>query len=268
MHSNVAQQLTEFFDFVIVGIIIALIFDFFRAYRKYKKVSNKSVVVQDIVFFLIVSIIIVFSIVYILDSNIRLFIFIAIFLGILIYISIFSKYFLKIYDIIIKLFFDTISFVFLPIKLNLQIISSTFKIFKKYIKKCCKMFFYMVFFLCSKFNFNLFSRIKVFFNKRGLFKMGVKSSKNRRGKMRISLLIPILFIGYCAYTLFDQQIQLNKYNSQISMYEKEIESKNELISYYNEQKNNVNSDEYIEEVARESLGLVKPYEKIFIDANK
>ena len=70
--------------------------------------------------------------------------------------------------------------------------------------------------------------------------MGVKSNKNKRGKMRISLLIPILFIGYCAYTLFDQQIQINKYNSQISMYEKEIESKNELISYYNEQKNNVN----------------------------
>ena len=98
--------------------------------------------------------------------------------------------------------------------------------------------------------------------------MNVKSNKNRRGKMRISLIIPILFIGYCVYTLFDQQIQINKYNSQISMYEKEIESKNELISYYNEQKNNVNSDEYIEEVARESLGLVKPYEKIFIDANK
>ena len=95
-----------------------------------------------------------------------------------------------------------------------------------------------------------------------------KSSKNRKGKMRISILIPILFIGYCGYTLFDQQLQINKYNSQISMYEKEIESKNELITYYNDQKNNINSDEYIEEVTRESLGLVKPYEKIFIDANK
>ena len=268
MHSNVVEQLTEFFDFVIIGIVIALIFDFFRAYRKYKKVSNNGLIFQDILFFSIVSIIIIFSIIYILDSNMRLFIFLAVIIGILIYISIFSKYFLKIYDTIIKLFFDTISFIFLPIRLNLQIIFIVLNFFKKYIKKCCKMFLYMISFLCSKLKFNLFSRIKSFFDKRGLLKMGVKSNKNKRGKMRISLFIPILFIGYCAYTLFDQQIQINKYNSQISMYEKEIESKNELISYYNEQKNNVNSDEYIEEVARESLGLVKPYEKIFIDANK
>lgn len=268
MQSNVMQQLIEFFDFIIIGIIIALIFDFFRAYRKYKKVSNSTVMFQDILFFSIVSIVIIFSIIYILDSNIRLFIFVAVILGILIYISIFSKYFLKIYDIILKLFFDTISFIFLPIKLNLQIILIVFNFFKKYIKKCCKMFFNMISFLCSKFKFNLFSRIKAFFNKRGLLKMKNKSNKSRRGKMRISILIPILFIGYCVYILFDQQIQINKYNSQISMYEKEIESKNELISYYTEQKDNINSDEYIEEVARESLGLVKPYEKIFIDANK
>ena len=115
MQSNVMQQLIEFFDFIIIGIIIATIFDFFRAYRKYKKVSNSSVIFQDILFFCIVSIIIIFSFVYILDSNIRLFIFIAILLGILIYISIFSKYFLKTYDIILKLFFDIISFIFLPI---------------------------------------------------------------------------------------------------------------------------------------------------------
>lgn len=268
MQSNVMQQLIEFFDFIIIGIIIATIFDFFRAYRKYKKVSNSGVVFQDILFFSIVSIIIIFSFVYILDSNIRLFIFIAILLGILIYISIFSKYFLKTYDIILKLFFDIISFIFLPIKLNLQIFLNILNFLKKYIIKCCKLFFYMVSFLCNKFKLNLFSIKKAFFSKRGLLKMKNKSSKNRKGKMRISILIPILFIGYCGYTLFDQQLQINKYNSQISMYEKEIESKNELITYYNDQKNNINSDEYIEEVARESLGLVKPYEKIFIDANK
>ena len=75
--------------------------------------------------------------------------------------------------------------------------------------------------------------------------MSVKSNKNRRGKMKVSILIPVLFIGYCVYILCDQQIQINKYNSQISMYEKEIESKNELISYYTEQKDNINSDEYM-----------------------
>lgn len=268
MHSNVGQQLFEFFEFVIIGIIIALIFDFFRAYRKYKKVSNKNVIFQDILFFSIVSIIIIFSIIYILDSNIRLYIFMAVIIGILIYISIFSKYFLKIYDVIIKLFFGTISFIFIPLEFIRQIIYQIFKFLRKNIKKCCKKIFYMVFCVCKKLKIDLFSKIKVFFDKRGLMKMSVKSSKKRKGKMRISMLIIIVLVGYCGYTLFNQQIQINKYNSQISMYEKEIESKNELINYYNKQKSNVNSDEYIEEVARESLGLVKPYEKIFIDASK
>ena len=34
-----------------------------------------------------------------------------------------------------------------------------------------------------------------------------------------------------------------------------------------ETKKNINSDEYIEEVAREKLGLVMPYEIIFVDAS-
>ena len=38
--------------------------------------------------------------------------------------------------------------------------------------------------------------------------------------------------------------------------------------YYKSKKTNIETDEYIEEVAREDLGYVKPYEKIFVDANK
>ena len=268
MQNNVVPQLIEFFQFVAIGIVIALIFDFFRAYRKYKKVSNKGIILQDILFFSIVSVIIIFSIIYILDSNIRLYILLAVLVGILSYISILSKFFLKIYSFIISAFFDTISFIFLPIKLNLQIILKIYNFFKKIFKKCCKKFFYVISCLCNKLNKSLFVKLKMFFNRRGLLKMKVKSNKKRKGKMRISLSLVVAFVGYCSYTILNQQIQINKYDSQISMYEKEIESKNELISYYNEQKNNVNSDEYIESVARESLGLVKPYEKIFVDANK
>jgi cell division protein FtsB len=98
--------------------------------------------------------------------------------------------------------------------------------------------------------------------------MKKKDGRGRSGKLKMSILIPLIFIGYCCYTLFEQQMQINKYDSQIKLYGTEIEEKNELIDYYNNQKDNVDSDEYIEKVARESLGLVKPYEKIFIDANK
>ena len=54
----------------------------------------------------------------------------------------------------------------------------------------------------------------------------------------------------------------------IDMYESDIENKNKLVEYYDSQKSVINTDEYIEKVARDTLGYVKPYEKVFIDANK
>ena len=78
----------------------------------------------------------------------------------------------------------------------------------------------------------------------------------------------IAFVVYFAYTFFDQQVKINRYNSQIEMYNQEIEAKQNLVEYYNTQSENITSDEYIESVARERLGLVKPYETIYVDANK
>ena len=92
--------------------------------------------------------------------------------------------------------------------------------------------------------------------------------KKKRKNINIVHIVSIVFIAYFGFTFFNQQLKLNKYNSQIEMYEKEIESKHNLVEYYNNKKENITTDEYIESVAREKLGLVKPYEKVFIDANK
>lgn len=95
------------------------------------------------------------------------------------------------------------------------------------------------------------------------------NSKNKRRK-KISLfnLVVFGFFVYFAYTVYDQQLQINSYNSKIETYKADIENKSKLIDYYDNQKDNIESNEYIEDVARESLGYVKPYEKIFVDANK
>lgn len=93
-------------------------------------------------------------------------------------------------------------------------------------------------------------------------------NKKRNKKIRVFHIIVFAFVLYFVYTLYDQQIQMNKYDSQIEMYTSDIKSKTELKEYYSGQKVNINSDEYIEKIARESLGYVKPYEKIFIDANR
>ena len=93
---------------------------------------------------------------------------------------------------------------------------------------------------------------------------GRKNLKKRKKSLNMVHIFIIGFVMYFSVTFFEQQLKLNKYNSQIDMYTKEIESKQNLVEYYN----NIKSDEYIESVAREKLGLVKPYETVYIDSNK
>lgn len=95
-----------------------------------------------------------------------------------------------------------------------------------------------------------------------------KVIKKRKKNINIIHIAVFLFFVYFIYTMFDQQIKINNYNSQIEMYESDIKAKNDLVEYYSEQSQNIQSDEYIESVAREKLGYVKPYEKIFVDANR
>lgn len=92
--------------------------------------------------------------------------------------------------------------------------------------------------------------------------------KKRKKSLSMIHIVSIVFIAYFGITFFNQQIKLNKYNSQIEMYTKEIEAKQYLVDYYNDKNENITTDEYIESVAREKLGLVKPYEKVYIDSNK
>ena len=85
---------------------------------------------------------------------------------------------------------------------------------------------------------------------------------------RMSNLVFVAIFGYFIYTCADQQIKLDKYNSEIDSYRAQIDSKNEELKFYVSDKSSETTDEYIEKVARETLGLVKPYEKIYIDVSK
>ncbi len=95
-----------------------------------------------------------------------------------------------------------------------------------------------------------------------------KVVRKKRKKIRLFNVVVFAFIVYFVYTVCEQQIKINSYNSKIETYKADIDSKAKLVSYYDNQKTNIETDEYIEDVARDTLGYVKPYEKIFIDANK
>ena len=70
---------------------------------------------------------------------------------------------------------------------------------------------------------------------------------------------------YVIYTLITQQKTLNTYKKEEETYTEQIAQEQETNQELNQVKENVDSTEYIEDVAREKLGMYLPNERIFYD---
>ena len=84
-------------------------------------------------------------------------------------------------------------------------------------------------------------------------------------KLRINRFIIIAVLIYFIYTLVSQQQTLNSYKQEASTYSNQIEEANEKNEDLKNVKNNINSTEYIENMAREKLGMYLPNERVYID---
>jgi len=78
------------------------------------------------------------------------------------------------------------------------------------------------------------------------------------------ILILIIAI-YVVYTLIVQQKTLNAYNQEQSNYTKQIAEEKANNERLLETKESVNSTEYIENIAREKLGMYLPNERVYYD---
>lgn len=85
---------------------------------------------------------------------------------------------------------------------------------------------------------------------------------------KLLTLLLILIIVYFLFTFSNQQTKLNSYNKDISYYTTQIEElrnkKEDLLAT----EQNVNSEEYIEKIAREKLDMYLPNETVYIDISK
>lgn len=86
----------------------------------------------------------------------------------------------------------------------------------------------------------------------------------KKRKLYKKLLILLVLI-YAIFTLVNQQKVINQYTSNSKELASKIEEqenyKKELVA----EKNNVNSKEYIEQMAREKLDMYYPNEKVYVD---
>lgn len=85
---------------------------------------------------------------------------------------------------------------------------------------------------------------------------------------RIMSLFLFFIIIYTVFTLVDTQSKINQYNKLIisrNSEKEELNSKKEELLATQE---NVNSEEYIEEIARRKLDMYLPNETVYVEVSK
>lgn len=95
-----------------------------------------------------------------------------------------------------------------------------------------------------------------------------KTKKNVKSNKILTKVLLICILAYVSYVYINQQINLNEYSSQLSYYEEKSLEEQTRNSKLVLEKESINSDEYIEQVAREKLGLLKPNETMYVDSSK
>lgn len=121
MHNFTDLQM--FVVFFVEGIIFSFLFDFFRGIRINFKSGNIATLVEDFVFLTITSVLLTYTIIFISNGIIRIYIFIGLVLGSSLYFLTISKKCVIIFKNIIRLFRSFFTFL-------LKIVKKLGKMFK------------------------------------------------------------------------------------------------------------------------------------------
>ena len=127
MNALLLSQFNTVFIFFLTGICIGLLFDFFRIQRKVLKTCDFITYIQDILFWIVSGLIIIFVIMKYTNGKIRIYMVLGIILGILIYFLIISKYIMKIFVCILSFLLNIIGKLLFPIKKIYKIIKKSWK---------------------------------------------------------------------------------------------------------------------------------------------
>ena len=110
------NQLYILLAFFVTGICIGILFDIFRISRKNFKIPNFLTYIEDVLFWLLTGLLILFTIFTFTTGEIRLYMIIVLVLGSFIYFISISKYFILINSKILNMLKSTIFFILSPLK--------------------------------------------------------------------------------------------------------------------------------------------------------
>lgn len=87
----------------------------------------------------------------------------------------------------------------------------------------------------------------------------------KKNKKILRNLLIIAIVVYIAFVFIDQQKTLNEYSKNTEELNQQIASEKATNEELNQQKDNVNSLEFIEEMARDKLDMYYPNERVYMD---
>lgn len=96
-----------------------------------------------------------------------------------------------------------------------------------------------------------------------------KASHRKFNIKRLAVFVAAVLAGlYFSYTFISQQILIGKKDDEIKALNGQVEEATRESDRLKGQLENLQDPEYIEKIAREKLGLVRPNERVFVDSNK
>ena len=120
------DQAKIFLIFIIVGILISFIFDMFRIVRKVYKFTDIMIYIQDVLFWILAGLILLFSIFKFNSGSIRLYLFFSVFIGAILYTCSISSIITNIGTGVLKVLNTILNYIikilFIPIKVVHKII--------------------------------------------------------------------------------------------------------------------------------------------------
>ena len=130
------DQAYLFIVFSLTGVVIGILFDFFRILRRSFKTSNIITYVEDVLFWILTGVLILYNIWYFNNGEIRIYMFLGIIMGLLIYMLTLSNIIVSLFSKILKMLIRILEIPFKTIiSIFHKIITIIIKIFNKFTKK-------------------------------------------------------------------------------------------------------------------------------------
>ena len=130
------DQAYLFIVFSLTGVVIGILFDFFRILRRSFKTSHIITYVEDVLFWILTGVLILYNIWYFNNGEIRIYMFLGIIMGLLIYMLTLSNIIVSLFSKILKMLIRILEIPFKTIiSIFHKIITIIIKIFNKFTKK-------------------------------------------------------------------------------------------------------------------------------------